>query len=43
MSAAAEFNVAKSTAHDVVENEAKLQTFLTEIQDSDCIKKRRIE
>ena len=41
-SAAAELNVAKSTSHDIVKNEAKLQTFLTEIQDSNCIKKRRI-
>jgi IS30 family transposase len=41
-SAAAEFNVGKSTVHDIVKNQAKLQTFLTEIQDGDCIKKRRI-
>ena len=32
-SAAAEFNVGKSTVHDIVKNQAKLQTFLTEIQD----------
>ena len=41
-SAAAELNVAKSTSHDIVKNEVKIQTFLTDIQDSDCIKKRRI-
>ena len=41
-SIAAEFNVGKSIVHDIVKNKAKLQTFLTEIQDGDCIKKRRI-
>ena len=32
----------KSTINDIVKNEAKLQTFLTEIQDGHCIKKKRI-
>ena len=41
-SVAAEFNTAKSTVHDIVKNKVKLQTFLTELQDGDCIKKRRI-
>ena len=41
-SVAAEFNVGKSTVHDMVKNKAELQTFLTEIQDGDYIKKRRI-
>ena len=41
-SVAAEFNVGKSTVHDMMKNKAKLQTFLTEIQDGDCIKKKRI-
>ena len=41
-SVAAEFNVGKSTVHDMMKNKAKLQTFLTEVQDGDCIKKRRI-
>ena len=41
-SVAAEFNVGKSTVHDIMKNKAKLQTFLTEIQDGDCTKKRRI-
>ena len=38
----AELNVGKSTVHYMVKNKAKLQTFLTEIQDGDCIKKKRI-
>ena len=41
-SIAAEFNVGKSTIHNMVKNKAKLQTFLMEIQDGDCIKKRQI-
>ena len=41
-SVVAEFNVGKSTVHDIVKNKAKLQTFLTEIQDGDCTKKRWI-
>ena len=39
-SVAAEFNVGKSTIHDIVKNKAKLQTFLMEIQDGDCTKRR---
>ena len=41
-SVAAELNVGKSTVHNMVKNKAKFQTFLTEIQDGDCIKKKRI-
>ena len=41
-SVATEFNTAKSTIHNIVKNKAKLQTFLTEIQDGDCIKRRCI-
>ena len=41
-SVAAELNVGKSTVQDMVKNKAKLQTFLTEIQDGDCIKKKWI-
>ncbi len=41
-SVAVGFNTAKSTIHDIVKNKAKYQAFLTEIQDGDCIKKRRI-
>ena len=37
-SVVAELNVGKSTVHYMVKNKAKLQTFLTEIQDADCIK-----
>ena len=36
------FNIGKSTDHDKIKNEGKLQTFLTEVQDGDSIKKRRI-
>ena len=39
---AALFNIGKSTVHDIIKNEDKLQTFLTEVQDGDSIKKRRI-
>ena len=42
---AALFNIGKSTVHDIIkneDNEDKVQTFLTEVQDSDSIKKRRI-
>ena len=35
-------NIGKSTDHDKIKNEGKLQTFLTEVQDGDSIKKRRI-
>ena len=41
-SLAGEFNVGRSTIHDIVKNEAKLQQFMTEIEDGECIKKRRI-
>ena len=41
-SAAAEFKIVKSTAHGIVKNEAKLQTFFAEIHDGDCIKKWQI-
>ena len=40
-SVAAEFNVGKSTVHNIVKNKAKLETVLTEIQDGDCTKKRQ--
>ena len=40
-SVAAEFNVGKSTVHGMMKNKAKLQTFLTVIQDGDCINKKR--
>ena len=36
------FNIGKSTDHDKIKNEGKLQTFLTEVQDGDSINKRRI-
>ena len=39
---AALFNIGKSTVHDIIKNEDKVQTFLTEVQDGDSIKKRRI-
>ena len=39
---AALFNIGKSTVHDIIKNEDKLQTFMTELQDGDSIKKRRI-
>ena len=35
------FNIGKSTDHKI-NNEGKLQTFLTEVQNGDSIKKRRI-
>ena len=35
------FNIGKSTDHDKIKNEGKLQTILTEVQ-GDSIKKRRI-
>ena len=37
-----DFDVGKSTVHDIVKNKAKLQTFLTDIQEGDCIKKRKV-
>ena len=39
---AALFNIGKSTVHDIIKNEDKMQTFLTEVQDGDSIKKRRL-
>ncbi len=41
-SVAAEFNIGKSTVHDIIKSKAKLQTFMIEIEDGDCIKKRKI-
>lgn len=41
-SVALEFNKAKSTVHDIMKNKTKLTTFLTEIEDGACVKKRRI-
>ena len=40
-SVADEYNVGKSTVHDIVKSEKKLQAFQKEIKDSDCIKKRK--
>ena len=41
-SVALEFNMLKSTVHDIVKNKEKLRSFLTEVQEGDCIKKRRV-
>ena len=41
-SVAKEFDTSKSTIHDIVNNQDKLQTLLTEIQDGGCINNRRI-
>ena len=41
-SVAKEFDTSKSTIHDIVNTQDKLQTFLTEIQDGGCINNRRI-
>ena len=41
MCAAEELNVGWSTVHDTQKNEAKLQHFMTKIEDGECIKKRR--
>ncbi len=41
-SVAQQFNVGRSTVHDIVKNEAKLKRFATEIEEGDCIKKRKI-
>ena len=41
-SVAAKFNVGNSTVYDIVKNKAKLQAFGREIEDGDCIKKRKI-
>ena len=38
-SVAQEFNVGKSTVHDIVKNEGKLKQSKTEIENGDCIKK----
>ncbi len=40
-SVAQQFNVGRSTVHDIVKNEAKLKRFATEIEGG-CIKKRNI-
>ena len=42
---AALFNIGKSTVHDIIkneDNEVKVRTFLTEVQDGDSIKKRKM-
>ncbi len=39
---AATFGVGKSTVYDIIKNEEKLKTFQTEVEDGDCIKKRKI-
>ena len=41
-SVAAEFNTAKAIIYGVFKSKSKLQAFLTEIQDGDCIKRRHI-
>ena len=41
-SVATEFGVGKSTVHDIVRNQDKLQTFHSEVQDAEGLKKRRI-
>ncbi len=41
-SVAQQFNVGRLTVHDIVKNEAKLKRFVTEIEERDCIKKRKI-
>ena len=41
-SVAQEFNIGKSTVHDIVKSEANIKQFMTEIEDGDCIKKRKI-
>ena len=40
-SVADEYGVGKSTVHDIVKSEEKLQAFQKEIKDGDCIKKRK--
>ena len=40
-SVADKYNVGKSTVHDIVKSEEKLQAFQKEIKDGDCIKKRK--
>ena len=36
------FNIGKSTDHDKIKNEGKLQTFLTEVEDGDSIKNKTL-
>ena len=36
-----EFDIGKSTIHDIVKNEERLQVFQKEVTDGDCIKKRK--
>ena len=38
--AAAEFHATKSTTHEILKNKVKIQTFLWQIRDGDCIKER---
>ena len=40
-SVADEYDVGKSTVHNIVKSEEKLQAFQKEIKDGDCIKKRK--
>ena len=40
-SVASEFNVGKSTVHDIVKSEEKLQAFQKEITDGNCVKKQK--
>ena len=40
-SVADEYGVGKSTVHNIVKSEEKLQAFQKEIKDCDCIKKRK--
>ena len=39
-SVADDYDIGKSTVHDIVKSEEKLQAFQREIKDGDCIKKR---
>lgn len=41
-SIAAEFKIGKSTIYDIIKSESKLKIFLSELEDGDCIKKRKI-
>ena len=40
-SLANEFDIGKSTVHDIVKNEERLQVFQKEVTDGDCMKKRK--
>ena len=40
-SIADKYDVGKSTVHDIVKSEERLQAFQKEIRDGDCIKKRK--